>query len=95
MHPGTVAPAVAGKGRNDLSAGVSSAPSAPALLEEAITRACGPDARDLVVLATMPRSLMVRLKVSSRDEGQQISQRIFQLPELKEYQVKLEIKIVR
>jgi hypothetical protein len=66
-----------------------------ARLQQQIASACGKSNSDIEVTAATETDLSVRIKAHSALEGEQLSNRIFQLPELAPCQVSLDVVIVR
>jgi hypothetical protein len=76
-------------------------PASPALaalqtqLQQRIAAACGRPSRDVEVTAVTETNLSVRVKANSTLEGEEFSNRIFQLPELGPCQVSLDVLVMK
>ena len=64
-----------------------------ARLQERIARVCGKPLKDVEVTATSETAIAVRVKAYSTLEGEEISNRIFHLPELGPCQVSLDVVV--
>ena len=76
-------------------------PTNPALaalqthLRQRIADVCGKPSRDVEVHARSETDLSVRVKANSTLEGEELSQRIFHLPELGPCQVSLDVLVMK
>jgi hypothetical protein len=64
-------------------------------LQQRIAAACGKSSKDIEVKATTETELAVRVKANSTLEGEELSNRIFQLPELGPCQVSLDVLVMK
>jgi hypothetical protein len=76
------------------------APAKPAALDagrlrQQIQVTCGELASDVEVTVQSDKSLSVRVKSKSMDDGEKLSEKIFGMPELGPYQVSLDVQVVQ
>jgi hypothetical protein len=64
-------------------------------LQERIAAVCGKSNKDIEVTAVTETDVAVRLKANSTLEGEELSNRIFQLPELGPCQVSLDVLVMK
>jgi hypothetical protein len=64
-------------------------------LQQRIAAVCGKSNRDVEVRAVTETEVAVRVKANSTLEGEELSNRIFQLPELGPCQVSLDVLVMR
>jgi hypothetical protein len=62
-------------------------------LQERIAAVCGRAVRDVEVTQLSEKELLVRVKARTAGEGEQLSSKIFQMPELDPYKVSLDIPL--
>ena len=65
----------------------------PAQLKRRIETTCGRSVRQVLVASQGPRNLQVRLTVRSEDEGQILSRKVLEMPELAAYEVNLSVEV--
>jgi hypothetical protein len=82
---------------NEPALHANAAPPMPAvvqkMLQQRIEVACAGVARDVEVISQSSNSLQVSFKVRNAAQGQQLAQKVLNLPELGPYRVKLEVKL--
>jgi len=86
---------LSGSANNEL---FNSNPSLRALqtrLQQRIAAACGKSSNDIEVTATTETNVSVRVRARSTLEGEELSNRIFQLPELGPCQVSLDVVVIK
>src|SRR5262249_40931641 len=64
-------------------------------LQQRIAAVCGKPSKDVEVTAVTETNLAVRVKANSTLEGEDLSNRIFQLPELGPCQVSLDVLVMK
>ncbi|HLJ95017.1 MAG TPA: hypothetical protein VKU02_17710 [Gemmataceae bacterium] len=64
-------------------------------LQQSIAAACGKSNKDIEVTAASETNVAVRIRARSTLEGEALSNRIFQLPELGPYQVSLDVVVIK
>jgi hypothetical protein len=64
-------------------------------MQRSIAQACGKSMREVEVQALSDTKLVVRVKAHDNREAEQLSSKIFQLPELEPYEVSLDIPVSR
>jgi hypothetical protein len=63
-------------------------------LQQSIAKACSKSLKEVEVTALSEKSILVKVKAHTAQEGEQLSTKIFQMPELAPYKVSLDIPLI-
>ena len=64
-------------------------------LQQRIAAICGKSSKDIEVTALTEKTVTVRVRAHSTLEGEELGNRIFQIPELGPYQVSLDVLVLK